>query len=367
PAATHESDVIGDGRRRRRQRDAELRKLALDCSGHDGLLPRSAADRHKFSPIARRGASGGVPVGRAQVARRRFGSYVDRTGERKATPAMIRARLAAAAAICSAVVLVPPAFGQAAGVVLAPHRAVYDLSLLRSQGKRPVAAVRGRILYDFSGSACAGYALNFRQVSELDTGEGKTALSDLRANTWEEGAAKRFKFSSQNYVNEKVVETVDGSAERNTERVTVKLAKPADKSFDLDPTMVFPSEQMRRIIATAREGKTILELPVYDGSETGEKSYTTLTVIGHEIPAGEKKPTDAAGGEAALAGLKRWPVTVSYFDKSENKRSEQTPVYSLTFELYQNGVSRALALDYGDFVVAGEMSQLEMKDAPACK
>src|SRR5262249_27869049 len=191
PAATHESDVIGDGRRRRRQRDAELRKLALDCSGHDGLLPRSAADRHKFSPIARRGASGGVPVGRAQVARRRFGSYVDRTGERKATPAMIRARLAAAAAICSAVVLVPPAFGQAAGVVLAPHRAVYDLSLLRSQGKRPVAAVRGRILYDFSGSACAGYALNFRQVSELDTGEGKTALSDLRANTWEEGAAKR--------------------------------------------------------------------------------------------------------------------------------------------------------------------------------
>ena len=38
-----------------------------------------------------------------------------------------------------------------------------------------MSAVRGRILYDFSGSACEGYALQFRQVSELDSGEGKVA------------------------------------------------------------------------------------------------------------------------------------------------------------------------------------------------
>lgn len=71
-------------------------------------------------------------------------------------------------------------------VFLAPHRAIYDLKLAKTSGSRGVEAVRGRILYDFSGNACDGYQLQFRQVSELDSGEGKTALSDLRSTTWEE-------------------------------------------------------------------------------------------------------------------------------------------------------------------------------------
>jgi envelope integrity protein B len=131
--------------------------------------------------------------------------------------------------------------------------------------------------------------------------------------------------------------------------------------------MVFPTEHMRRIIEAARDGKTFLELPVYDGSENGERVYYTMTLIGHEIAPDAKVPTDAAAGQAALAGLRRWPVTISYFDRTDKKRGEQTPVYAISFELYENGISRALALDYDDFVVSGEMSQLEIKDAPTCK
>src|SRR5262245_55124692 len=96
-------------------------------------------------------------------------------------------------------------------VDLVPHRAVYDLKLAKATGgQRTVAAVRGRILYDFSGSVCEGYGLNFRQVSEIDSGEGKTALSDLRATSWEEGAAKSLRFTSQNYLNQDVVTEVEG-------------------------------------------------------------------------------------------------------------------------------------------------------------
>ena len=63
--------------------------------------------------------------------------------------------------------------GAASAVNLAPHIAIYDLTLTSSRGKRALESVRGRIVYDFSGSACEGYALNFRQVTELDSGEGK--------------------------------------------------------------------------------------------------------------------------------------------------------------------------------------------------
>ena len=169
---------------------------------------------------------------------------------------------------------------QAGAAVLVPHRAVYDLKLLRTPGKRQIESVRGRILYDFSGSPCEGYILQFRQVSELDSGEGKVALSDLRANTWEDADAKSFRFNSTNYLNEKPVESADGNANRDPQGVTVKLAKPEEKTLNLSSNIVFPTEHMRRIIEAAQAGKTILEFPVYDGSENGQKVFDTLTVIG---------------------------------------------------------------------------------------
>jgi len=272
--------------------------------------------------------------------------------------------LAAAAALHPAV-----AAPSADKVILVPHRAVYDLKLSKSHGSRGIQAVRGRILYDFSGNACEGYDLQFRQVSELDSGEGKAALSDLRSTTWEDGAAKKFRFSSENLLNDQRTDTVNGHAERNAQTVAVSLSKPKDKTFTVPVGAVFPTEHMRRIIVAAREGKTILEFPVYDGSETGEKLYNTLTVIGRPIAPGEKPPADAGAKIPALAKLTRWPVTISYFEQQDEKAEhsgEQTPVYSISFELYENGISRALVLEYSDFSITGEMTSLEMKKEKLC-
>src|SRR5215831_18998320 len=139
----------------------------------------------------------------------------------------IASHVAAAGLMAGACLAAVPSAEAAAA--LAPHRAVYDLKLLKSHGKRSVEAVRGRILYDFTGSVCEGYALQFRQVSEIDSGEGKVALSDLQATTWEEGDAKSFRFNSQNTVNDKVVDSVNGNAERSASEVEVKLTKPKPK------------------------------------------------------------------------------------------------------------------------------------------
>jgi hypothetical protein len=279
-------------------------------------------------------------------------------------------RLVLAAAVLTALALPAPALAQAGVVALASHRAVYDLKLSTTRGKRSMNAVRGRILYDFSGNACEGYALQFRQVSELDSGEGKVIVSDLRATSWEDGAAKRLRFHSQNYFDDSLRDSVDGQAERAGDGIAVELKEPGEKKLDLKNDLAFPTEHVRRIIAAAREGKTLLEVSVYDGSDTGEKIYDTLTIIGKAIAPEDHKPTDAVAGQAAFAGLTRWPVTISYFDRAVAEQSgEQTPVYAITFELYENGVSRALMLDYGDFVLAGEMTSLEMKetkDVKAC-
>ncbi|MBZ0138291.1 MAG: cell envelope integrity EipB family protein [Pseudorhodoplanes sp.] len=251
-------------------------------------------------------------------------------------------------------------------IELAPHRAVYDLKLKLTRGKRPVEAVRGRILYDFSGNACEGYALQFRHVSELRIGESGNLFTDLRAATWEDGKAKSFRFNSQNYMNQRLVDSVDGRAERRAAGLNVKLSKPSGKTVTLDGALIFPTEHMRQIIAAARADQTILSVPIFDGSETGEKIYNTLAVIGKAIAPGTAPTDDAAGKDAGLAALTRWPVHISYFDKARES-GEQTPVYAISFELYENGVSRALSLDYNDFVISAEMTSLEFKKRTACR
>ena len=116
--------------------------------------------------------------------------------------------------------------------------------------------MRGRILYDFSGNACEGYALQFRQVSELDNGEGKVTLSDLRSTTWEDGAAKKLPLQFAELPQREAASirsTARPSAQPTRSRVT--LTKPARKKFDLDAAIVFPTEHVRRIIAGRARGQ----------------------------------------------------------------------------------------------------------------
>jgi envelope integrity protein B len=261
----------------------------------------------------------------------------------------------------------PVTRAQETAIVLAPHRAVYDLALGRTRSNSRIAGVRGRILYDFGGSSCEGYSLQFRQVSELDSGEGKVSTSDLRSTTWEGGDAKSFKFSSENFLNQNLVDTVDGHAEHSAGATAVSLVKPKERALDLDSGVVFPTQHMVRVIEAARAGKVLLDFPVYDGSDSGDKVYNTLTVIGHKLGPEERKHTDAASDEPALAAVARWPVTISYFDKSKKAKSgEETPVYAIGFELYENGISRALTLDYNEFVVTGKLTSLEIKAPKPC-
>jgi len=272
----------------------------------------------------------------------------------------------------AAVVVVGIAGGRTEAAASGPflaHQALYELKLLKSRGSNSINSARGRILYNFSGSACEGYTSEFRQVSELDSGEGKLTMSDLRSTSWEDGDGKSYRFKITTRMNDADSSPIDGMAERSGNQITVKLKQPEAKTFTLDGTTVFPTEQIQRMITAAREGKSVLELSVYDGSDNGEKVYNTLSVIGQPIPGDRSIETpDPSTANDVMKSLKRWPVTVSYYDRdAKAKDGEQTPVYAMSFELFENGVSRALVLDYNDFVISGALGKFDVKDSKPCK
>ena len=249
------------------------------------------------------------------------------------------------------------------------HQALYDLSLLKSRGSNSISSARGRILYSFSGSACEGYTSEFRQVSEMNSGDDKMTLSDLRSTSWEDAAGKTYRFKIDSRMNDVESSPIDGIAERVGDHITVKLKQPETKTFTLDGSTVFPTEQIERIIDAARAGKSILEQTVYDGSDNGEKVFSTLAVIGQPI-RGERNfaSADPSTENDLMKSMTRWPVTVSYYDRdAKSEDGEQTPLYAMSFELFENGVSRALVLDYNDFVISGALGKFNVKDSKPCK
>jgi hypothetical protein len=246
-------------------------------------------------------------------------------------------------------------------ISLASHRAVYDLTLLKSTGTRSPTAAHGRIAFDFTGSPCDGYVQNFRQLTELQPAEGPTRISDMRSASFEDAEGRTFEFKIQTTIDNGTTEVTDGKALRSPSgSLQVSLNKPKHETFELDPGVVFPTAQLKRIVMAAEAGQNVLEMKVYDGSESGEKVYDTTTYIGRPASG---LPVEKAAHIPELETMRRWPVSISYF---ESGKTDDAPAYVLSFDLYENGISRALRLNYGDFVLAGEMSSLELLSTPSC-
>jgi hypothetical protein len=248
---------------------------------------------------------------------------------------------------------------------LASHRAVYEITLAETastgmpNSQTPVAAA-GLIAYEFTGSPCEGYASNFRQSTELQRSEGDPISSDIRALAFEDGDAKSLKFQIDSQTAGDASPAVVGSAKRaESGEIAVALSKPSADTLRLGADVLFPTEHIERIIAQAKQGGGVMQARVYDGSDTGKKVFETFTVIGKQASA----PTPETAFADALGKIRRWPVAVSYFDAAAK---DAPPEYILSFDLYENGVSGSLKLDYGSFALSGKLRRLEVLPTPSC-
>lgn len=251
---------------------------------------------------------------------------------------------------------------------LAPHRAVYEIQLADSKGGSGVSDLAGRMVYELTGSACQGYTQNMRFVTRMTNQEGTTSTTDMRSSSWEDAVAKAFRFNSSQYKDTKLQESTDGDAARaaSGSDVNVELSKPAKKAVRLKGDTFFPVQHSIALLAAARKGDQFFIADLYDGSEKGEKVYATASFIGRAKAAGYNKSLPAADNGQKLDGLRSWPISISYYEDGSNV-SDAMPSYELAFLYFENGVSRRLFIDYGEFAVRGTLKRVEFLEPAKCK
>jgi len=256
----------------------------------------------------------------------------------------------------------------ASDIVFVPHRAVYDLSLDSAKSGSGVAGVSGRIVYELSGNACEGYAQSMRFVTQTLNQDGEVQTTDLRTSSWEEVPAKRLRFSTSTYQNEIPAEQTQGVASRAqiAGAVSVSLVKPQERETKLPGNVYFPIQHSMAIIRAARAGKTILAADLYDGSETGDKIYSTSTAIGRQFKPGQGPKLSLAKGSGDIESVPSWPVSVSYFATSQGP-GDEVPLYEMSYRFHENGVTSSLRINHGDFAIRGELKELSYFAPSPCK
>jgi hypothetical protein len=256
-----------------------------------------------------------------------------------------------------------PASADTPKVVLVPHRAVYELSLLSSRGVNGVDEARGRLVFEITGTACEGYATNFRQVTQLTGSEGGGDRSfDVRSTSFEAGDGTALRFTNDSTRGDSTEHT-EGKAQLGPSGVEISIQKPEEAHLSAPADTLFPNAHIKRLIEEGFAGNKLFSTKIFDGSDTGRKVYDTLAVIGAPVSSEAAAAAEPASKAAQLEGHTSWPVTLSYFEPGAGERQ---PAYVMSFVLYDNGVSRALKLNYGDFALKGDLKSIEFLSPSAC-
>jgi EipB-like len=243
---------------------------------------------------------------------------------------------------------------------LTPHRAVYEISLARTDEGSGVSSADGKMVFEVTGNACNGYKMRQRMVVNIGDEDGNLGLLDFRISTFESGDGELYSFDSRTTVNQEVVEAVEGEARRSGTNIEVSLKQPVEKKVTLDGTVLFPSQHLQAILDAARAERRFLAANIYEGAGTGESTDEASAAIGEPMPA-----TDAP----LRTGVRHWPVSVGYFDPARPADApfgEELPTYQMSFTLYENGVTNDLVMDYGDYALSGSLKTIEPLASESC-
>ncbi len=231
---------------------------------------------------------------------------------------------------------------------LLPHRAVYDLSLIKASDRSGISGMDGRIVYEMTGSKCDGYSVRFRFLTEVQTSR-KKFTNDQRTTSYEGGDGRSFSFVNQSYLNGQLEQELRGRANRKDQKVLVEISKPEAVKVELDDA-IFMTEHIGMLIDAAIKQQSIVTAKVFDGSDKGDQLVETTAIIGKkraEMVDIEGEPNEV---RQQFEGQSAWPISVSYFSTAASAgQGEKLPIYQVSFIMHESGVSRDLKMRYDDY------------------
>ena len=268
--------------------------------------------------------------------------------------------------IAMAVCGLAASLASASANTLATHRAIYDLETSRLDSGSGYSSIDGRLAYELTGSVCDGWAVSYRIANRYVQPEKGEQILDTQLTSWESADGLEMNLSQKQFVDS----NLDSEERLNVKRPKVNseaqgvMTKPKDLAFTVSPETLFPSTHQEHLLDVALAGQTRDVSMVFDGSD-GEKSYKAISFIGKKRAPSTFAPDLANPETLPLRAIASWPMTISYYPAGDD--SAEKPLYMASFNMYENGVSTDLVLDYGSYALKGKLTKLDMLKSDECK
>ncbi|WP_374443735.1 cell envelope integrity EipB family protein [Stella sp.] len=265
-------------------------------------------------------------------------------------------RVAAGAVVAILLAIAPPV-GAAAGTI-APHRALYDLTLASSRASGGVVGVHGRMLFEW-GDACDGWTVHQRYRMKLSQAQDDDVEIVSSLASWESKDGLRYRFALRKQRGEEPEEELRGSARLDGPGRPGRalFTRPEETRVDLPRGTIFPSAHTIEVIRRAEAKEHFFLRRVFDGSEV-EAPVDVTAFVARPTPAGGE-----GGKGKALTDRPGWKVRLAFFPAAGKT---PLPDYEIGLVLLDNGVSSDMLIDYGDFTVRARLKELEPLHGGGC-
>ena len=241
------------------------------------------------------------------------------------------------------------ACGPVAAWDIAAHRAIYTLNLHTVRAGSTVTDVDGQMLFRW-GESCDGWTVEQRYHLDFLYSQGHESQVRSAYSTWETKDGLEFSFNLRRDTNGVVEEELRGMATLQAEggpgRVVYRLPEAAERL--LPDGTIFPTAHSLMLLDKAEAGEAFYPAILFDGTDSHGLSEVSA-FIGSPFEPGR-------GGADPLLQRPSWPVRLAFFSMADNKPE---PDFELDIELLDNGIVSDMIIDYGDFAVRAELSELE--------
>jgi hypothetical protein len=256
--------------------------------------------------------------------------------------------------------------GSASAVDITAHRALYSMSLAGAKTDSGVTGAQGQMGYQW-GETCDGWTVEQRYELTISYAESQDVKIVSNFVTWESKDGLRYRFNQKETRNGTVDEEIRGSAQLDGpgKGGSITFEKPQSQKIKLPAGTLFPSAHTILLIQKAEAGENFVSRQVFDGA-TVEGAVLVSAVIGPKVePKAKAEPTAANDPVLDDPVLQRpgWRVRLAFFPADTKA---EKPDYELGMMLLDNGISRDMVIDYGDYTIKAKLNKIEALGKPHC-
>lgn len=242
---------------------------------------------------------------------------------------------------------------------LAPHRAIYKMSLHSTKSSSGISGASGAMTYEF-GDTCDGWTVANKTVLDFAYNEGGQIATTWDFLTWESKDGLKYRFRVRSTRDGQVTDEIDGMATLTGrgQGGVANFTSPDVMTMELPKGTVFPTEHTRRLIEAAQGGQKVLSRVVFDGSGV-DGPFDVNALIGKAVPIN-------ANANAQLRHplqTPSWHMDMAFFPTLSKA---EAPDYEVSLRYHVDGVAEDVLQKFGTFSLKANLDSIERLPKPEC-